>query len=372
MDIRERILSHSQFVKSNADKVANEQDTKRVLVIPFLEDVLGIKSRDPHDLKSEYPADWGDRNHKAVDYALMFGDKPLVIIEAKMARKSLDGEPLTQLRGYFSAIPEAKFGILTDGIKYRFYADLDNSKGLDPEPFLEIDLSDAYESRVSDIARFQKDSFDANQILDWAKENSVRSKWQDTTTNLLRQELAEPSDEFVRFMMDRLDAGRKTRARRDDFRAYIKTSVSQLRLGGEKLPVPPEPPHPVEEWVSLSTFKPKLGDDPPEYIRFPGEEPRHLDSWRSLTVETANWLYETGKVQALGAPYRFGKTGAGVINTNKKNVSGNDMIAPHQIGNQHLYVEKNGNCVAQVNRVLALLDSLTSIDAATVHIQLSG
>ena len=59
MDIRERILSHSEFVKSNADKVANEQDTKRVLVIPFLEDVLGIRARDPHELKSEYPADWG-------------------------------------------------------------------------------------------------------------------------------------------------------------------------------------------------------------------------------------------------------------------------------------------------------------------------
>ena len=238
-----------------------------------------------------------------------------------MARKSLDGEPLTQLRGYFSAIPEAKFGILTDGIKYRFYADLDNSKGLDPEPFFEIDLSDAYESRVSDITRFQKDSFDANRILDWAKENSVRSKWQGTTTNLLQQELAEPSDEFVRFMMDRLDAGRKTRARLDDFRTYIKTSVSQLRLGGEGVTNDADSAQSTlerqrnGEWVPLSEFRGVSGTPPPKKIRFSGSEGRDLKFWRSIVDEVTQWLFDTGKLTPGIVPFRYGSAGGGIVNT---------------------------------------------------------
>lgn len=300
MDIRENILNHSEFVKLNADKVANEQDTKRVLVIPFLEDVLGIRSRDPHDLRSEYPADWGDRNHKAVDYALMFDEKPLVIIEVKMARRSLDGDPLTQLRGYFSAIPEAKFGILTDGIKYRFYADLDDSKGLDTEPFLEIDLSYADEPRVAEIERFHKKGFDADQVWDWAKRTQRLSKWQGAITDRLKSEMADPSDGFVRFMMDKVNAGRKTGGRIEEFRGYIKSAVSEL---GSVVPAnegQSQPPPPALEgnWVLFSTVD-SLFDSigsltvaKPKEIQFPNDTASSVavEHWYEVWMEFAKFL----------------------------------------------------------------------------------
>ena len=371
MDIRESILNHSQFVNSNAGKVTNEPDTKRVLVIPFLEDVLGINSRDPHEMKSEYPADWGDRNHKAVDYALMFDDKPLVIIEAKRARKSLDGEPLTQLRGYFSVIPEARIGILTDGIKYRFFADLDDSKGLDSVPFLEIDFSKLDEFLAPDIAHFHKDGFNAHRILTWAREARETRMWQGATRNLLRQELEEPSDEFIRFMMGRLDAGRKTPARIGEFKGYIKTAVSELGLG-DTVVKPGNGDNggpPGDGWVAVADFTAKLGTSAPKRIRFPGESPRDIKNWKSLTIETADWLFRSGKIRAEEAPYRFGKTRAGIINTESKSTKAKDMTAPHRVSGQDLYIETHGSSITQVDRVLALLLQF-SVDPEKVTVDL--
>ncbi len=369
MDIRENILKHSQFVKLNVDKVANEQDTKRVLVIPFLEDVLGIQSRDPHDLRSEYPADWGDRNHKAVDYALMFDEKPLVIIEVKMARRSLDGDPLTQLRGYFSAIPDAKFGILTDGVKYRFYADLDDSKGLDTEPFLEIDLSNADEPRIAEIERFRKKDFDANRVWDWAKRTQHLSKWQGAITDRLKSELADPSDGFVRFMMDKVNAGRKTGGRIEEFRGYIKSAISALvsSTSTAQEQTQPSPPQTLDAgWVPLSEFSPRARTKAPASIRFPNNELREVTNWRSFVSEVANWLYDSGRLKKSDAPIEYSPTGH--INTHAVSRRGKAMADEHQIRNEALFVETHGDLTAKVQRCKAILNRL-GVDLATVHVQ---
>ena len=359
MDIRESIRKHAQLVNSNAGKVTNEPDTKRVLVTPFLEDVLDIDSRDPHAMKLEYPADWGDRNHKAVDYALMFDDKPLVIIEAKTARRPLDGEPLTQLRGYFSVVPEAKIGILTDGIKYRFYADFDDSKGLDSVPFLEIDFSSLDESLADDINHFHRDGFDADSILDWARERQARRMWQGAVTNLLRNEMAEPSDELVRLMMDRLDAGRKTRARMDEFREYIKTATSQLGLDG--ITAIPDagtnstPVQPDSGWVRLSEFEAVPNSDPPTHIRFADSPERALKYWRSIIDETVQWLFDSGNLKPEIVPFRYGRSRGGIVNTTPTLLKGNNMGSFYQVPSQQIFVDAHGSGDTVVKRARAIL-----------------
>ncbi len=370
MDIRESILNHSKFVNSNAGKVTNEPDTKRVLVISFLEDVLGINSRDPHEMKSEYPADWGDRNHKAVDYALMFDDKPLVIIEAKRARKSLDGEPLTQLRGYFSVIPEARIGILTDGIKYRFYADLDDSKGLDSVPFLEIDFSKLDGMPFADVGRFEKTGFNPDQVLQWAKDRSRIERLQGAVTDALRRELSEPSDQFVGLFIDKLKAGRKAKTLIAEFRGYLRTAISGLVSvvpANEGQPQP-SPPTLEGDWLAIANFTAEPGTSAPMRICFPGESPRDLKNWRALTTETADWLFRSGKIRIGDAPYRFGKRSGGIINTESTSAQAKNMFAPHRIGGQDLYIESHGDSHAQVNRVRALLD-LFSVDPETITVK---
>ena len=47
-----------------------------------------------------------------------------------------------QLRSYFNASPTVKLGVLTDGLKYEFYADSDKPNMMDDTAFLRVDLAD--------------------------------------------------------------------------------------------------------------------------------------------------------------------------------------------------------------------------------------
>jgi len=71
----------------------------------------------------EYVADVGIKKGEKVDYAILLDKKPIILIEAKSVNEELVRHS-SQLFRYFSATT-AKFGILTNGLKYWFYTDLD-------------------------------------------------------------------------------------------------------------------------------------------------------------------------------------------------------------------------------------------------------
>lgn len=56
---------------------------------------------------------------------------------------------------YFGTSP-AKFGILTNGIIYRFYTDLEESNKMDLVPFLEIDMANLKDSSINELKNFVK------------------------------------------------------------------------------------------------------------------------------------------------------------------------------------------------------------------------
>ena len=65
--------------------------------------------------------------------------KPIILIEAKSATSDLNDEHASQLFRYFS-VTEARFGILTNGLQYRFHSDLEKPNHMDEKPFLIIDM----------------------------------------------------------------------------------------------------------------------------------------------------------------------------------------------------------------------------------------
>ena len=67
----------------------------------------------------EYTADVGIKKGEKVDYAIIINNEPIILIECKSCSESLDKHG-SQLFRYFST-SSAKFGILTNGIVYRFY-----------------------------------------------------------------------------------------------------------------------------------------------------------------------------------------------------------------------------------------------------------
>ena len=53
-----------------------------------------------------------------------------------------------QLRSYFNACPKRRsFGMLTDGLKYEFYADSDKPNMMDEAAFLRLDLAEDRQGR---------------------------------------------------------------------------------------------------------------------------------------------------------------------------------------------------------------------------------
>lgn len=92
--------------------------------MPFFS-LLGYDVFDPHEFIPEFTADVGIKKGEKVDYAITKDGKPIILIEAKWCGDNLEKHG-SQLFRYFGTT-SAKFGILTNGIIYKFYTDLDES-----------------------------------------------------------------------------------------------------------------------------------------------------------------------------------------------------------------------------------------------------
>ena len=104
---------------------------------------------DPTEVVPEFTADVGTKRGEKVDYAVMKDGNPIILFECKKVGSNLASEQTSQLYRYFS-VTTARFGVLTDGIIYRFFTDLEDSNKMDSKPFLEFDLSDFDESLVNE------------------------------------------------------------------------------------------------------------------------------------------------------------------------------------------------------------------------------
>ena len=98
---------------------------------------------------------------------------------------------MSQLLRYFT-VTDARFGILTDGITYRFFSDLDQPNMMDPKPFFEFNMLDFTEPQVEELKRFSKAAFDMTENVDAARE----LKYTTEIKRVLADELACPSDDL--------------------------------------------------------------------------------------------------------------------------------------------------------------------------------
>ena len=148
--------------------------------------------------------------------------RPLILIEAKCHDEDLNKHG-SQLFRYFSTTP-AKFGILTNGIIYRFYTDLEEKNKMDDRPFLELNLLDIKDSLVAELKKFQKTAFDLDTILTTASELKYNSQ----IKQFLAKQLESPSDEFVTYILNNVYDGRKTQKIIEEFRDTVKKSFVQF------------------------------------------------------------------------------------------------------------------------------------------------
>lgn len=219
MEFSDQLKQFSKRVASMKDSIQTEEATKTSLIMPFFS-LLGYDVFDPNEFVPEFTADVGIKKGEKVDYAIVNEGQPVILIEAKWAGEKLDRHD-SQLFRYFGTTC-AKFAILTNGVIYRFYTDLDEQNKMDEKPFLEINMLNIKGSQVSELAKFQKSNFNIEAIVDTASE----LKYTNEIQALFAQELQDPSDEFLRFFLNSVYSGVKTQSVMERFRPILKKALN--------------------------------------------------------------------------------------------------------------------------------------------------
>ena len=167
MEFNDSIKQFSERVEGLKGTISTEEGTKMSLIVPLFQ-LLGYDVFNPTEFCPEYVADVGIKKGEKVDYAILESGKPVILIECKSCTDSLDKHS-SQLFRYFGTT-SAKFGILTNGITYRFYTDLEESNKMDLVPFLEVDILNLKDSAISELKKFCKGNFDRDKIFSTAEE----------------------------------------------------------------------------------------------------------------------------------------------------------------------------------------------------------
>ena len=222
MDFATKLKEFCARISNLTKKIKTEEATKTSMIMPFFS-LLGYDVFNPLEFMPEYTADVGIKKGEKVDYAIL--DKkqsPIILIEAKCCGENLDKHG-SQLFRYFSTTP-AKFGILTDGIIYKFYTDIAEQNRMDTKPFLVVNLLSLSDNDILDLSQFKKDVFTVSSVFAKATELN----YNDQIKHFLLKQLDEPDAEFVAYILTDIYKGRKTQKVIDDFRPIVKKAFGQL------------------------------------------------------------------------------------------------------------------------------------------------
>lgn len=203
------------------DTLETEEATKTALIMPFFS-MLGYDVFNPNEFIPEFTADVGIKKGEKVDYAIRINGKVVMVIEAKKVGTNLTKVD-SQLTRYFH-VTEASIAVMTDGLVYRFYSDLDKSHVMDSSPFFEFDLMSISSAQIQNIEKFKKDCFDVTDILSLASNlksvNLVKDK--------MEKEFMNPSDELVKLLIADIHEGTKTKVVIEKYAPIVKKSFQQL------------------------------------------------------------------------------------------------------------------------------------------------
>jgi len=222
MDFNEELHVFSNRIPKIIEGIKTEESTKTGLVMPFLQ-ILGYNVFDPTEVCPECIADVGTKKGEKVDYAIMKEGNPIILIECKSVDTNLATIHMSQLFRYFSVVP-VKIGILTNGIKYLFYTDIDAPNKMDGKPFLEIDLLNLTDQNVDALKQFKKEAFNVDKILP----SAMNMKYIKTIKQILSQDMENPSPELVAYYANQAYDGRKTQHVMENFTEITKRAMNQF------------------------------------------------------------------------------------------------------------------------------------------------
>ena len=221
MELKELCRQLSSRIESLKGQLETEEATKNAFIMPFIQ-MLGYDVFNPLEVVPEMDCDLVKKKGEKIDYAIMRDSKPIMLIECKHWEQNLNLHD-TQLQRYFVA-SNARFGVLTNGIEYRFYTDLDKANIMDERPFLVVDMQNLSDVDIEQLKKFHKTSYDENGILSTAQE----LKHTTDVKAILSKEIDSPTPEFVRFIAKQAYSGQVNQNVIASFTPIVKKSFEEI------------------------------------------------------------------------------------------------------------------------------------------------
>lgn len=229
MDFIDKLTELANRIQRQKESVLTEEAAKTAFVLPFLQ-ALGYDIFNPSEVVPELTADHGLKKGEKVDYAIKQEGRIIILIECKQVGAELESKHADQLFRYFM-VTDARFGVLTDGIRYLFFSDLEKENCMDNRPFFEFNLSQFSESEVEELKKFTKTSFDLETIIGTAS----NLKYHRALLAEIKSEFENPSSDFVKLLTTRVYTGKFTQQVRERFtelaqkamKDYIRDRVNE-------------------------------------------------------------------------------------------------------------------------------------------------
>lgn len=231
MSFSDKISSLQSSAERQLHALGSKKKTENALILPFF-DTLGYNPFDVREVEPDYEIGHEERGTKTVDYALKKEGTPTVLFQCTEAKTDLEAyENNVRREGslfeYFDEL-EAGLAAFTNGLTYRFYANLEADMRVEARPFLEFNLLGYEPDQVQALERLSKSVFDRDEILSAAYDLQ--------TGQLLRSYFARqresPDDHFVRFLAAQVYDGEISGSQLDRFRPLIQEVLAEFG-GGE-------------------------------------------------------------------------------------------------------------------------------------------
>lgn len=222
MDLATRLTELQKRTVEHREVLLTEEAAKTALVMPFIQ-ALGYDVFNPSEVVPEYTADVGTKKGEKVDYAICAGGKVTILIECKPSTAELNINHASQLFRYFS-VTDARLAVLTNGVVYHFYSDVERPNKMDDKPFFTFSMDTLKPADVKTIEKFAKSTFDIDKIV----QEAGNLKLQSLLRKELEKEFSEPSDEFVRMLARRVHEGNITAAIKENMSKLLVNSVATL------------------------------------------------------------------------------------------------------------------------------------------------
>ena len=358
MEFADKIRALGDKVARLKDAIKTEEATKTAFIMPFIV-ALDYDVFDPLEVIPEFVADLGIKKGEKIDYCILKDSKLIIIIECKHWRDNLYDHD-NQLHRYFYAT-SAKFAVLTNGIRYRFYTDSEHTNKMDNKPFWEFEINNLSDTDLRELENYRKSNFDVGQIFSTALDLKISNR----VRQVMKKELKDPSDEFVKFLARQIYSGTLTKRIIDQYKGIIKKSLNQL------LSEPTKDKTVVETYILPQDTQDVKGKIPVmveagrkaamtrkktkiNQIAIGNDSYPIAKSLEILTT-TAEWLISNGNLRKTNCPIPTGRK-RNLVHTTPKHRDNEDFRAPKILSNG-LYIETHFSTTGCIKNARRLLES---------------